>query len=150
MASTATATRSVRKVVKEAKLDLDAVYPELFEPPAREVEEGDGGLVACKGGFAAGRAAKHADRAGSAVESPAPSLGRVLLTPTRLYADPIVRLLRSYSVKNVVTGMAHITGSGIPGNLCRRSRRAWICAGGSRCVAQAAGLLVPSGEGEHS
>ncbi len=27
--------------------------------------------------------------------------------------------MRSYSVKNVVTGMAHITGSGIPGNLCR-------------------------------
>jgi phosphoribosylformylglycinamidine cyclo-ligase len=43
----------------------------------------------------------------------------VLLTPTRIYADPIVRLQRQYAVKNVITGMAHITGSGIEGNLCR-------------------------------
>lgn len=47
------------------------------------------------------------------------TLGQVLLTPTRLYADPIVRLLRSYRVKQVVSGMAHITGSGLAGNLCR-------------------------------
>jgi phosphoribosylformylglycinamidine cyclo-ligase len=46
-------------------------------------------------------------------------LGPALLTPTRLYADPIVRLQRSYKVKNIISGMAHITGSGIPGNLCR-------------------------------
>jgi phosphoribosylformylglycinamidine cyclo-ligase len=46
-------------------------------------------------------------------------LGRVLLTPTRLYAPTIVKLLRGYRVKNVVTGMAHITGSGMAGNLCR-------------------------------
>ncbi len=50
---------------------------------------------------------------------PARTLGQVLLTPTRIYADPIVRVQRSYSVKNVITGMAHITGSGIEGNLCR-------------------------------
>jgi phosphoribosylformylglycinamidine cyclo-ligase len=46
-------------------------------------------------------------------------LGRVLLTPTRLYADPIVRLQRGYTVKNIISGMAHITGSGMAGNLCR-------------------------------
>lgn len=110
----------VRKVVKEAKLDLDAVYPELFEPPARaKAKKATSVSSRAKADSPLARAAKHADRASGAVESPAPSLGRVLLTPTRLYADPIVRLLRSYSVKNVVTGMAHITGSGIPGNLCR-------------------------------
>ncbi|CAG0990795.1 phosphoribosylformylglycinamidine cyclo-ligase [Phycisphaerales bacterium] len=86
----------VRKVVEQAKLDLAAVYPELNEPepgarPRRKSKNGD------------------APR----------TLGQVLLTPTRLYAEPIVRMLRSYAVKNVVTGMAHITGSGIGGNLCR-------------------------------
>ncbi len=47
------------------------------------------------------------------------TLGQVLLTPTRLYAPAIVKLLRGYRVKNVVSGMAHITGSGLAGNLCR-------------------------------
>jgi phosphoribosylformylglycinamidine cyclo-ligase len=47
------------------------------------------------------------------------TLGQVLLTPTRLYAPPITKLLRGYRVKNVVSGMAHITGSGLEGNLCR-------------------------------
>jgi phosphoribosylformylglycinamidine cyclo-ligase len=47
------------------------------------------------------------------------TLGQVLLTPTRLYAPPIVKLLRTYRVKNVISGMAHITGSGLAGNLCR-------------------------------
>lgn len=87
----------VRKVVQTAGLDLHGVYPELNAPPA-----GNG------------------KRKGKARPEPrARSLGEVLLTPTRIYADPIVRLLRSYRVKNVVTGMAHITGSGIGGNLCR-------------------------------
>ncbi|MCC6907024.1 MAG: phosphoribosylformylglycinamidine cyclo-ligase [Phycisphaerales bacterium] len=48
-----------------------------------------------------------------------PTLGEVLLTPTRIYADSITRLLRQYKVKKVVTGMAHITGSGMEGNLSR-------------------------------
>lgn len=47
------------------------------------------------------------------------TLGEVLLTPTRIYARSIVRLLASYQRKKVVSGMAHITGSGIPGNVCR-------------------------------
>lgn len=46
-------------------------------------------------------------------------LGEILLRPTRLYADPIVRLLRAYKVKKVVSGMAHITGGGLAGNLER-------------------------------
>jgi len=47
------------------------------------------------------------------------TLGEVLLTPTRIYARSIVRLLRAYKVKKVVSGMAHITGGGLAGNLDR-------------------------------
>jgi len=46
-------------------------------------------------------------------------LGDVLLEPTRIYAQPIVKLLRRYKVKRVVSAMAHITGGGLPGNLPR-------------------------------
>jgi len=43
----------------------------------------------------------------------------VLLTPTRIYVQPILKLLHAYRVKRVVSGMAHITGSGLAGNLVR-------------------------------
>lgn len=79
----------VRRVVRDAGLDLDATYPELEDPPRR------------------GR------------RRPPRPLGRVLLEPTRIYAHSITRLLRNYRVKNVISGMAHITGSGLAGNLCR-------------------------------
>lgn len=46
-------------------------------------------------------------------------LGQVLLTPTRIYASSITRILRGYKVKRVVSGMAHITGGGLAGNLER-------------------------------
>ena len=46
-------------------------------------------------------------------------LGDVLLEPTRIYVQPIVKLLNQYKVKKVVHGMAHITGAGIAGNVCR-------------------------------
>lgn len=52
-------------------------------------------------------------------KGPAPILGDVLLTPTRIYSPSIVKLLRAYTVKRVVSGMAHITGSGLVGNLER-------------------------------
>lgn len=70
----------VRAVVKEARLDLNRVYPELDEQR---------------------------------------TLGKVLLTPTRIYARPIVEVLRYYRVKRVISGMAHITGGGLGGNLNR-------------------------------
>lgn len=90
----------VRNIVTKAGLDLNAVYEELFAP-------------------ANGKARKKT-KAPSKKSLPAKkTLGQVLLTPTRLYADPIVRLQRNYRVKNVISGMAHITGSGIGGNLCR-------------------------------
>lgn len=47
------------------------------------------------------------------------TLGEELLVPTRIYAKPIVKLLRQYKVKRIVSGMAHITGGGLTGNLCR-------------------------------
>lgn len=47
------------------------------------------------------------------------TLGEVLLTPTRLYAPSITALLKNYKVKKVISGMAHITGGGLEGNLNR-------------------------------
>jgi len=79
----------VRRIINEAKLDLNTVYGELNDPEAPDET------------------------------SRSRTLGEVLLTPTRLYARPIVRLLRQYKVKKVVTGMAHITGGGLPGNVNR-------------------------------
>ncbi len=69
----------VRRIIKEAGLEMDRVYPELGQRP----------------------------------------LWQVLLEPTRIYAKPISKLLASYKKKKVVSGMAHITGGGLPGNLCR-------------------------------
>ena len=46
-------------------------------------------------------------------------LGEVLLTPTRIYVRSIVKLLSHYKVKQIVHGMAHITGSGLVGNIPR-------------------------------
>jgi phosphoribosylformylglycinamidine cyclo-ligase len=92
----------VRKVVAEAGLDLTRVYEEL------------GGETAARrrrGRTANGKVRRGADTA--------PALGEVLLTPTRIYVNPIVRLLKAYRVKKVIGGMAHITGSGLAGNLCR-------------------------------
>ncbi len=50
---------------------------------------------------------------------PSRTLGEVLMTPTRIYAQQIVRAQRAYTVKKVITGMAHITGGGLAGNLVR-------------------------------
>ncbi|MFZ9915669.1 MAG: phosphoribosylformylglycinamidine cyclo-ligase [Phycisphaerales bacterium] len=43
----------------------------------------------------------------------------VLLEPTRIYARQIVGMLAKLGGKEAVTGMAHITGGGLPGNVCR-------------------------------
>jgi len=83
----------VRKVVASARLDLTRVYPELNEK----------------------RAAGGRKRA----PTPEQTLGEVLLTPTRIYARSIGKMLASYKVKKIISGMAHITGSGMAGNLCR-------------------------------
>jgi len=43
------------------------------------------------------------------------SLGEELLTPTKIYVRPVLKLLENVEIK----GIAHITGGGIPGNLIR-------------------------------
>ena len=47
------------------------------------------------------------------------TLGDALLEPTRIYVKSVVNLLRQYKVKRPISGMAHITGGGLPGNLNR-------------------------------
>jgi len=47
------------------------------------------------------------------------TIGEVLLTPTRIYVRSVVRILGHYKVKQVVHAMAHITGSGLVGNIPR-------------------------------
>lgn len=87
----------VRTVVEKAGLDLSSPAPELEPAPK----------------------ARAKGRKRSAQAAPARTLGEILLTPTRIYVRPIVKLLSSYRVKKVIGGMAHITGSGMSGNLCR-------------------------------
>lgn len=69
----------VRRIVRDAGLDLNAKYPTLGER----------------------------------------TLCEILLEPTRIYAKPIVKLVNMYSKKKAISGMAHITGGGLPGNVCR-------------------------------
>jgi phosphoribosylformylglycinamidine cyclo-ligase len=56
-------------------------------------------------------------------DTPVPELGTTvgaaLLTPTRIYVRPILRLLNAYRVKRIVKGLAHITGGGLTENVPR-------------------------------
>ena len=47
------------------------------------------------------------------------TVGEILLEPTRLYARPVKAVLGHYRVKQVVHGIAHITGGGLVENLAR-------------------------------
>lgn len=47
------------------------------------------------------------------------TVGEVLLRPTRIYARAVRSILGHYKVKNVVHGIAHITGGGLFENLAR-------------------------------
>lgn len=47
------------------------------------------------------------------------SLADALLRPTRIYVKPVLDVLRHYRKQVMVTGLAHITGGGIGGNLPR-------------------------------
>lgn len=61
--------------------------------------------------------------AGLTVDTFVPQLGRTvgeeLLAPTRIYARAVRQILRQYTVKQVVHGIAHITGGGLHENLQR-------------------------------
>lgn len=47
------------------------------------------------------------------------TLGDILLEPTRIYAKSIVSLVEAFAKSKAISGMAHITGGGLPGNVCR-------------------------------
>src|SRR3569623_38815 len=47
------------------------------------------------------------------------TVGEELLTPTRIYARPLRKVLSNYKIKSVVHGVAHITGGGLHENLAR-------------------------------
>jgi phosphoribosylformylglycinamidine cyclo-ligase len=53
------------------------------------------------------------------VEELGQTVGDALLEPTRIYVRPVRRILSYYRVKNVVHGIAHITGGGLQENLER-------------------------------
>jgi phosphoribosylformylglycinamidine cyclo-ligase len=98
----------VRKVIDHARLDLAAPAPPDLLPPPRTPRT-------------QGSKAPRTNRPTppTTPAPPTPTLGEALLTPTRIYVRSITRLLSAYRVKKVISGMAHITGSGLAGNLSR-------------------------------
>jgi len=58
-------------------------------------------------------------KAGAFVEELGKTVGDALLAPTRIYAGAVRSILRHYTVKHVVHGIAHITGGGLAENLER-------------------------------
>ncbi len=63
------------------------------------------------------------DDAALSLNEPVRALGEplvdALLRPTRIYVKPVLDVLRHYRARPMVTGLAHITGSGLPGNVPR-------------------------------
>ena len=47
------------------------------------------------------------------------NLGDLLLEPTRIYVKSVLNILKRYRVKRPISGMSHITGGGLAGNLVR-------------------------------
>ena len=52
-------------------------------------------------------------------ETSGKTIGETLLTPTLIYTKVIRQVLQHYKVKNVVHGIAHITGGGLEENIAR-------------------------------
>jgi phosphoribosylformylglycinamidine cyclo-ligase len=66
------------------------------------------------------------------------TVGEVLLTPTRIYADITSRLLNDAALREGITGIAHITGGGLADNVVR------ILPEGRRAVIDRARWNVPA------
>ncbi|UJS17385.1 MAG: AIR synthase-related protein [Candidatus Jettenia sp.] len=47
------------------------------------------------------------------------TLGEELLTPTKIYVEPILKILDKHKAKKIIKGMAHITGGGLLENIPR-------------------------------
>ncbi|MBI2825109.1 MAG: phosphoribosylformylglycinamidine cyclo-ligase [Planctomycetia bacterium] len=81
------------------------------------------------------------ERAGLAVDDYIDELsatvGQALLAPTRIYVQPVRKILAHYTVKGVVHGIAHITGGGLLENVSR------ILPEGARAVIDRGSWLVP-------
>jgi phosphoribosylformylglycinamidine cyclo-ligase len=58
-------------------------------------------------------------KVGDYVEELGRTVGEALLEPTRIYVRAVRRILGNYRVKNVVHGIAHITGGGLVDNIER-------------------------------
>ena len=58
-------------------------------------------------------------KAGDTIEELGQTAGQLLLTPTRIYVRCVRGLLANYKIKNVIHGIAHITGGGLHENLER-------------------------------
>jgi len=56
---------------------------------------------------------------GDFVEELGCTVGEAMLRPTRIYVRPVRSVLKYYTVKNVVHGIAHITGGGLVENFHR-------------------------------
>lgn len=65
------------------------------------------------------------------------TVAEALLTPTRIYAKAVRQVLSRYRVKNVVHGIAHVTGGGIRENLVR------ILPSSARVILQPGSWTVP-------
>lgn len=63
------------------------------------------------------------DDARLSLDEPQRTLGEplidALLRPTRIYVRPVLNVLRRYPKRPMITGLAHVTGSGLPGNVPR-------------------------------
>lgn len=71
------------------------------------------------------------------VEELGMTAGEALLTPTKIYVQPVRNVLSHYKVKNVVHGIAHITGGGLFENLSR------ILPANTRAVIERESWTVP-------
>ena len=81
------------------------------------------------------------------VEELGQTVGDALLAPTRIYVRPIRQILTYYRVKNVVHGIAHITGGGAARKPRAHLARDDSSRDRSRQLADSAGVFVASAFG---